>query len=306
MPTAGRSLELYYIDGQPNGMLTAEMFNWTGHVLMVPRTQLAQALARSEASYAGVYLLLGERDDEALAYIGEGEEISTRIRSHDLNKDWWTSAVVVTTAGNKLNKAHIRYLEARLIEEARNISRISLDNGTAPGRPGLSEADVDKMEVFLENLLIVLPALRIDMFIQRRRPGGPHAGAGAEGEPVALPARFVMRLNRHGLQATAFVQGGEFVVERGSLARLNWEGRETPRSRYGNLHDELKRSGILVPEGERCVFTANYAFTSPSAAAAVVSGRSANGATDWSTPDGVIYREWEAAQVAPPPQEVAG
>jgi len=30
---AGLSLELHYIDGNPEGMLTAEVFNWTGHVL---------------------------------------------------------------------------------------------------------------------------------------------------------------------------------------------------------------------------------------------------------------------------------
>lgn len=94
----GRSLELYYIDGRPDGMLTAEMFNWTGHVLMAPRTQLSAALARPESSYAGVYLLLGERDGEALVYVGEGEDISARIRSHDVNKDWWTSVILVTTA----------------------------------------------------------------------------------------------------------------------------------------------------------------------------------------------------------------
>ena len=52
-PTAGRSLELYYIDGRPDGMLTAEMFNWTGHVLMAPRTQLAE-LERYAAQLAVV------------------------------------------------------------------------------------------------------------------------------------------------------------------------------------------------------------------------------------------------------------
>jgi hypothetical protein len=35
----GRSLELYFIDGHPEGMLTAEVFNWTGHVLKFPRAQ---------------------------------------------------------------------------------------------------------------------------------------------------------------------------------------------------------------------------------------------------------------------------
>ncbi len=29
-------LELYFIDGKPDGMLTAEVFNWTGHVRDLP------------------------------------------------------------------------------------------------------------------------------------------------------------------------------------------------------------------------------------------------------------------------------
>ena len=96
----GRSLELYFIDGRPDGMLTAEVFNWTGHVLMAPRTQIAEALQREEAGYTGVYLLLGERDGVPLAYIGEGEIIADRIRMHDSKRDWWTKAVLVTTGAN--------------------------------------------------------------------------------------------------------------------------------------------------------------------------------------------------------------
>lgn len=38
-----RSLELFFIDGRPDGMLTAEVFNWTGHVLMTPRTRILDA-----------------------------------------------------------------------------------------------------------------------------------------------------------------------------------------------------------------------------------------------------------------------
>ena len=64
----GRSLELYFIDDRPDGMLTAEVFNWTGHVLRSPRTRLAGALKRPEASRTGVYVLIGERDGEPLAY----------------------------------------------------------------------------------------------------------------------------------------------------------------------------------------------------------------------------------------------
>ena len=51
---AGLSLELYYIDGNPEGMLTAEVFNWTGHVLKTPRMQISQALSRPEAKFTGI------------------------------------------------------------------------------------------------------------------------------------------------------------------------------------------------------------------------------------------------------------
>ena len=94
---SGRSLELYYIDGHADGMLTAELYNWTGHVLMAPRTQLADALRRPEPKCTGVYLLLGEQDGEPMAYIGESDDVGQRLKSHDLNKDWWTSVVFITS-----------------------------------------------------------------------------------------------------------------------------------------------------------------------------------------------------------------
>lgn len=295
-PALGRSLELYYIDGRPDGMLTAEMFNWTGHVLMTPRTQIGAALARPEAGYAGVYLLLGEGEGAPLAYVGQSEVIADRIRSHDVNKDWWTSAVLVTTAGNKLNRAHVLYLEARLIEEAGKVGRVPLDNGNKPSRPSLSEVDVAKMEAFLDNLLIVLPALRVDMFIQRARAAVPVVAGVASPTP-----RFLLHREKQGLHATAVLVDGEFVVEAGSVARGDWIGKGSAETSYAQLYRELRRTGVLEPAGDNCRFRQSYAFRSPSAAAAIVTGRSANGTTEWSQEGtGLTYKEWEARQLAAP------
>lgn len=299
--TIGRSLELYYIDGRPDGMLTAELFNWTGHVLMVPRTQIAEALARPEASYAGVYLLIGEQEGEPRAYVGEGEDISARIRSHDVRKEWWTSAVLITAAANKLNKAHVRYLEARLIAEARAIGRMPLDNGTNPALPALSEADIAKMEAFLENLFIVLPAVRVDMFIHRARPSmaekKQEAAPAAEITTASVEAdRFVLENRRHSIHATAVLRNGEFIVEAGSTARGGWAG--LPHHNYAGLYSELIRSGVLAPQGNHCVFTESYAFSSPSAAATVVFGRAASGPQSWRLEGSeMTYKEWEAARL---------
>ncbi len=74
------TLELFFIDGKPDGMLTAKVFGWTGHILVAPRTKLSEALKRIESSYTGVYTLLGEKNEEPLAYIGEGENIAKRIK----------------------------------------------------------------------------------------------------------------------------------------------------------------------------------------------------------------------------------
>jgi len=301
----GRSLELYYIDGRPDGMVTAELFNWTGHVLMFPRTQLSGALARAEAGYAGVYMLLGDQDGEPLAYLGEGEDIGARIRQHDVKKEWWTSAVLVTASANKLNKAHVRYLEARLISHANTIGHTPLDNLTAPVLPILSEADIAKMEAFLENLLIVLPAVRVDMFIQRARSARPTASTApmrmiADPQQIGVGGtRFVLESRKHGLRASAVLTNGEFVVEAGSMSRLKWTGLD--HHTYASLYAELRRSGVLIEDGAHCVFSQDYAFRSPSAAAAAVNGRASNGQIDWRTADGgLTYKDWEARQVAAP------
>lgn len=297
MSGQGRSLELFFIDGNPEGMQTAEVFNWTGHVLYFPRTMVAQALARPAARHTGVYVLLGEGETGPCAYIGESEDIAQRIKSHDVQKDFWTHAALITTQSNNLHKAHVKYLEARLIEEARRIGRMPLDNSTTPARPGLSEAARANMEEFLETLFIVLPALRIDMFLERARraeTGDEMVGQSSGGQ------KFLLRSAKSGADATALVMNGEFVVEKGSIARGAWVG---VWSTYQRLHQELVHSGVLVPEGGQLRFAKSYAFSSPSAASEVIQGRASNGTLEWKTPEGKTYKEWEAATLSALPQE---
>ncbi|MBK1885623.1 GIY-YIG nuclease family protein [Marinobacter sp. DY40_1A1] len=288
----GQSLELFFIDGKPDGMLTAEVFNWTGHVLMAPRTRIGAALKRPTASYTGVYLLLGEDDEGPLAYIGEGEDIGDRIKSHDTSKDWWTSVVLITTAGNNLNKAHAKYLESRLVEEARKAGKIRLDNGNTPPRSSLSESAQANMESFLEYLMMVLPALRIDSFLAQTRPQA-RASMGSAVSDDDLDIVFELRTPKHGIDAKAVLTEGEFVVLAGSRVSPEWRGKTTHHTGYSKLHGELVAGGVIRPEGELSVFSENYAFRSPSAAAAVVNGRPTNGTTEWRLPEGKTYKAWE-------------
>lgn len=291
--TAGRSLELYFIDGKPDGMQTAEVFNWTGHVLMTPRTRIAAALARKEAKYTGIHLLLGETEDGSVAYIGEAASLADRIRNHDQKKDWWSLAVLVTTGANNLNKAHVRYLEARLLQKARQVGRVVLENGNAPNEPGLNEAAQANMEAFLDQLLMVLPALRIDMFVENTRPFREQVPA-----TIASGVEFRLANRSRDVEATALFIDGEFIVQAGSQASPEWQDDRTKSRGYARLQSQLKQRGLLRADGHRCVFVENYAFQSPSAAAAVVCGRQANGPRLWrNVATGQTYKEWEAQQL---------
>jgi hypothetical protein len=300
--TRGRTLELFFIDGKPDGMLTAEVFGWTGHVLKIPRTQITDGLKRKDTRYPGVYLLFGEQGSGPLLYVGEAEDVSERIRNHDSNKDWWNAAIVITSSANNLNKAHVKYLESRLIEEAQKTRKIALDNGNSPALPSLTEAARSNMEAFLENILTVLPALRIDCFLSDTRPPASKPTAIVASAVVPM---FELKTPKHGISATAKLENGEFVVQAGSHARYAWEGVGSENTSYGQLHAELVRLGILVDNSTHRVFRENYAFKSPSAAAAVVNGRPANGTIEWKVKgQNMTYKQWEAEQLAHEPIEV--
>jgi len=290
---SGRSIELFLVDGKPDGMLTAQIpFQWTGHILMANRSQIKEALLRKEASRTGIYILLGSNEKGELIYIGETEEIRKRIKQHAQNKDWWNSAILITDSDDHLHKSHVKYIESRLIEIVSDIGKIQLENGNCPPRPSLTEAAQCDMEGFLLNILLVLPALRIDYFTSDKRPV---VQSFVKPENVTAGMVFELVTKRHGIRATAVLENGEFIVQSGSLAKKEWTGVE---STYTKLHQELIKIGVLVPEGKHCRFTDNYAFKSTSAAGAVVNGRSTAGPRDWKVKGtNTTYGEWEAERL---------
>ncbi|MGI6795491.1 GIY-YIG nuclease family protein [Gordonia sihwensis] len=302
--SAGKSVRLFLADGTPGGLLTAEIMNWTGHVVAAPRSDLAALLKRPEATRTGIYILLGDDPNSLggqMAYIGEGDDVSKRLyqhaRSEDQNgKDFWDRAIVLTSKDTNLTKAHARYLESRFIMLALQASRARLTNGTTPPPIVLPEADVSDMEYFIEQAKIVLPVLGVNLF---RSPTTtttvPHTEVAGTRTDSPL---FEMTLKKSGITATAQEVDGEFTVLEGSIARLKWTGGEGHS--YTSLRAKLEQDGTLVPtpDGSAMRFTRNHVFASPSAAAAIVAGRSANGRIEWLIQGARrTYGQWETEGV---------
>ena len=157
-----KTIKIFLVDGEPNGLKTAELSNWVGQAIVIPRNKLKEIRQRQDCNKPAVYFLIGKENEEALlptAYIGEAENLWNRLSTHDSSKDFWQTAVAFVSKDNNLTKAHVRYLESRCLALATQAKRFDLDNGTEASLPSLSEADIAEMEEFLENLKLLLSAL---------------------------------------------------------------------------------------------------------------------------------------------------
>jgi len=297
--SVGKQVRLFLVDGTPGGLLTAEIMNWTGHVIAAPRSDIAELLKRSEARRTGVYILLGDDPEiggALCAYIGEGDDISARLRQHARaaeqgGKDFWDRVIILTSKDANLTKAHARYLESRLIDLASQAKRARLVNGTAPAPIQLPEADVSDMEYFISQAVIVLPVLGVTLLRSAGIAPAPrvdHAPHPIDASPV-----FNISLAKAGIAARAREVDGEFTILEGSAARPTWVGK---RQGYGALHAKLLGDGsIVVDPSGRATFVRDVAFASPSAAGAVVTGRACNGRTAWlSTETGETFGHWQS------------
>jgi len=283
------SLRIFVADGDPDGLRIVDKSNWIGKALVFPRALLPQVKARPELVQTGVYLLLGPRPDGEgdMLYVGEGDPILPRLQDHQAKKDFWTRAIgFTTTTAGQLNKAHVQFLESRLMALARAAKRMPLDNANQPAEPSLSEADRADMKVFLGHMLGMLPVLGVHAFEQA--PKAPAAKSGP-----------VLTCKGKGVQATGYEASQGFVVRAGSQAVADTVPSMALHVRgMCDLRQELIGNGVLGLQGGLYQFTQDYSFSAPSTAAAVVLGRSANGRIEWKAADGRTLKELQEAEAA--------
>jgi hypothetical protein len=220
---------------------------------------------RKEFTQPGVYVLVGPPEDGELPkiYVGEGDPVGPRLEQHYSNKEFWTWAIFFVSTDSSLNKAHVQHLEARLLDMAKQAKRATLDNANTPQMPALSEAETADAESFLVDMLSIFPLLGLTVF----------------DVIIKGSTRHEFKIEAKGITARGNETPEGFIVLQGSTAVCN-EVPAVPRY-ISDLRKELQSQGVLVSRGDHLEFAQDYLFTSPSTAAGVVQGRSANGRTDW-------------------------
>lgn len=279
---ASATIKIFLVHGDPKRLRTAELSNWTGKAVAGPRSEFEGVVSREEAEGSGIYFLSGSDPDSGkpAIYIGEAEYIRDRLKAH-LQKDFWNHVVFFVSKDENLTKSHIRYLEGKLIDQARDAGRAHLVNNQSSGAR-LPESDRADLETYLEKVNQLLPVLGIELIV----PTTVKPEAGREVEILTCEIK--------GVKATGHLAPNGFLVLAGSQAVLA-ERPSTQKYPWAlNMRQKLKAEGSLVVESEFLCFARDVEFSSPSAAAAVIHGGHANGLTAWKDSQGQTLKQLEA------------
>lgn len=278
-PTA-KTLQVFLPEGTPAGIQIAELTTRIVQAISVPRTHLKEFFERPESRYVGTYFLFGGDDDgsKPLAYIGQTEDLKQRLRNHDANKEFWTSAVILVSRTQSFTQAHIKWLEWNSIARANEANRYKLENGNAGSEPFVTEAIQAEVEEIFETGSLLLQNLGYPIFEPLLR------------KEVALQEDDVWHLSIRDTMARAHFGDAGFVVLKGSICSkdITPHAKEAP---FARKRSRMIEDGIIKAENGRLVFAEDFNFYSPSGASCVLSGRHTNGWIDWKNAEGKSLKE---------------
>lgn len=287
----GKSIELFLVNGTADSLITAELSNWNGKAIKIPRIEVATC-KRDDITQAGVYFLFcKENDGSDSVYIGEAENVKERLvqhlRDHQSEKEkyYWNTAVIFI--GRDLNKALIRYLENRFVDLARCSKRYHVLTKNTYRNTVMKESQIAVMEEFVDNVKILIDVLGYKVLEPVSKPEiSPEENADDGGKKN----RFYLERNIKNVgkvEAVGMRTTEGFVVLQGSTISPMCDDTisatlKEQRSK-ANIVDHILQEDVL--------------FSSPSYAAVFVIGKSANGLTSWKSDDGRTLKDVENSQI---------
>lgn len=278
----GKSIELFLVNGTADSLITAELSNWNGKALKIPRIEVVSC-NRDDIVQAGVYFLFCKEDDGSdSVYIGEAENVKDRLIQHlrdyqtEKEKYYWNTAVIFV--GRDLNKALIRYLENRFVEIARNCKRYVVLTKNTYRNTVMKESQIAVMEEFVDNVKILINALGYKVL-------DPLLQAGVMTEASECKELHITTGNT---SATGMVTAEGFVVLKGAVVNEKTSAKSLSAG-MKKLRDKIFAEGKVV----NLTTTEDILFSSSSAAADFVLGYSASGPRTWKTKDGRTLKEIE-------------
>ncbi|PTP83896.1 DUF4357 domain-containing protein [Vibrio splendidus] len=287
MSKFGRSIRIFLADGTPTGLRHVEIANWSGQALACPRSRFSELNRWDESKRPGVYFLFEKtsNDDSHSAYIGESEDVFKRLVNHDREKDFWNEVIIFTSKDENLTKAHVKYLEARLVELSKSAERYKLENSNNPTKSSLPRADAAAMEEFIDNIKLVLGSLGHKIL------ESISAQVAAPEEKMDTLSNHLLKFNVNKIIATGRVSDDGFLLLKGSQISLNSSTSMPGKSL--SIKEQMISEGTLTEFPTYYELNKDKLLSSSSYAAALVAGNSRSGPQSWKTENGELLKKLE-------------
>jgi len=290
MSKFSKTVKLVIQEGDVTGIKTIELINWSIHGIICPRSRVADLKMVDHSQKPGVYILFS--DDEAgkeVAYIGESEDACARIVQHLKDEDFeFKLAILFTSKDPNLTKAHVKFLENRLYNQAIKAKRVKVTNASTPTASSLPKSDQDAMMEFAENIYILMGTLGHLLFVESATISTETKQTKFEILHFDLPTFEIHARGR--------MDDEGFLVFKDSNASK--EAVNSLQGGYKRLRDELIKNAVLKSSDGKLVFGDNYLFDSPSAAATIVAGGPRSGNSSWKNDIGKTLGETEVEKTA--------
>jgi len=268
MKQTGKTIQIYLPDGNPRSLKIAEITSRTVSAILIPRSKLDESAKRGELNNVGVYLLFGSEESKPQVYIGEAENCLSRLKQHNKSKDFWTHAVAFISKTQYFTKTHIKFLEWLCCEVAIKANRYTLENGNSPSKPHVSEpVEADLYDNF-DTIQVLASTLGYPVFDEIKKP---------------KTKEVIVCKGKEAYAEGEYTEDG-IIIFAGS--KCNLTESKTAGSWIIGMRSDLKESGVLIEKEGILLFTKDHIFSSPSASAAVVLARRANGWIEWKYNDG--------------------
>lgn len=281
----GKSIELFLVNGSADSLIIAELSNWNGKAIKIPRIEVGSC-NRDDITQAGVYFLFcKEEDGSDSVYVGEAENVKERLVQHlrdyqsEKEKYYWTTAVIFV--GRDLNKALIRYLENRFVEIARASRRYTVLTKNTYKNTVMKESQIAVKEEFVDNVKILINALGYKVL-------EPFVHTETNSSKVDDELLY---LSTGAASASGKVTTEGFVVFEGAI--LN---EKTSTKSLSAGMQKLRQKIMDSDKVKNFKTTEDILFSSSSAAADCILGYSVSGPQTWKTKDGRTLKEIENSE----------
>ena len=270
-----KTIKIELLEGIPSGFRRAEFTTQLMRVLVVPRDRQELLEHCPEAKFQAVYLIVGENEEgEPQVYIGKTRRMALRIKEHSKagKKDYWRNVLYFVTKDNSLSSTEIEYLEWLLINKATEAGNYQLDNGNhgCKEEPQVEPAKCSDFADYYNQIVALTEVLGYGGIFNRIHTE----------EPIQ-EEYFFCKTVKGDVDAKLVVREDGFYVLAESQCAEELTKTGAKNGAFVKKRAQLEKSGILKKKDGKLLFTQDYKFGSPSAAAMMVYGTNMNGWTIW-------------------------